>query len=455
MSTRRDRDKERKRRGRGGRESTNKRLDEKGKGFDSSTIQLPQGVSFFNFKDAKPKTLDILKYKVGKGNPFADEGLFHWERTFYVHKNIGSDNRAYVCPQMESGGEHHWYGAATGGKNKCPICEHIIPLSEDYQENKDLIKSIRLQERQLFNVKLAKERRSEIMVLDIATWSFGRLIDAELTTDRDEGDDEYQDFSEWSSKKGGLSIRVTIEKSVYNRRDQFKPISVSFKKRTHEYKNLEDKLHCLDSLIKVPEYKELKEVFLQVDEDTKSQTGKKKFRRKDMQKIKEMSDKQLMRFVIVNDMEVDPDDFEDDVDGLREAITKEVQASLKGTSKSGNGKGKDEDEDEIEVGSTVEWTDEDGDDMKGTVLEIKGKTKKKAMVEDKDGEEFTVPLKDLTLVDDDNGDDDEIEEGSDVTWTDDDDEEHEGEVIEIKGKKATVKEGRKKYKVALKDLTLA
>ena len=459
MENRRDRNKT-SRRG----NSTNRRLDNRVEGFDRTTIQKPQGTEMFAFQNAKPVVLDILKYRAGKGNPFADEGMWCWERTFFVHKGIGADNQKYVCPQMESGGTLKWHGAATGGSKPCPICEHMLSLVEDYQDNKELIKSIRLQERQLFNVCDGRDKNAEVQIFDITHFLFGKILDAELSADRDEGDNEYQDFSEWKSKKGGLSLRITIDKSTYNNREQYKPISVSFQTRKKEYKNMEGKVLCLDSLIKVPTYKQLKKVFMQTDDaDTDSESNN-KFRRNDVQKVREMSDKQLKRFVIVNDMDVELDDFEDDLDGLVDAVVAEIKEATeepKGKGKSkGKGKDKKKADDDIEVDSVVTWTDEDDDDMTGVIVSIKGK---KATVEDEDNDQFKVPLKDLTLAtgddddDDGNGDDDDIEVDSDVEWQDDDGEDHEGTVVSIKGKKATVKEKGKKKKVtiAISDLELA
>ena len=52
-------------------------------------------------------------------------------------------------------------------------------------------------------------------------------------------------------------------------------------------------------------------------------------------------------------------------------------------------------ESKIEVGSEVEWKDDDGDDHEGKVIKIKGET---ATVVDEDDDEFKVDLDDLELV---------------------------------------------------------
>lgn len=113
----------------------------------------------------------------------------------------------------------------------------------------------------------------------------------------------------------------------------------------------------------------------------------------------------------------------------------------------------------IEVGSKVEWEDDDGDDHKGEVIKIKEDT---ATVEDDDGDEHKVDLDDLELVvskstgSKSDKKEVKIEVGSEVEWTDKDGDDCEGEVLKIKGDVATVEDDDgDEHKVALEDLKLA
>jgi hypothetical protein len=92
----------------------------------------------------------------------------------------------------------------------------------------------------------------------------------------------------------------------------------------------------------------------------------------------------------------------------------------------------DDDPAEIEVGSKVTW-DDDGDEETGEVVKIKGK---KATVKDDDGEKHKLKLADLTLVDGDEKGEDGDGDG-DVTLKFDDDD------LEKKHKKAIKKLAKK------------
>src|SRR6266852_5705396 len=58
---------------------------EQDKGFVSTSIQLPDGIE--NYKlEVGIHLVDVMPYRVGKGNPRADEGMVHFEREFIVHR---------------------------------------------------------------------------------------------------------------------------------------------------------------------------------------------------------------------------------------------------------------------------------------------------------------------------------------------------------------------------------
>lgn len=129
----------------------------------------------------------------------------------------------------------------------------------------------------------------------------------------------------------------------------------------------------------------------------------------------------------------------------------------------GDGEDKEEEEDEesgeIEVGSRVTGENEDGDDIEGEVVKIKGDN---VTVEDDEGEKHKCSLDDLTLAEEDEEGEEEgegeIEVGSSVTWEDEDGEDKAGEVLSINEKKGTAKvedEDGDKHTVELDDLTLA
>ncbi len=448
-----NRDKREKRKARSARVSTNRRLSERDKGFESTTVELPKDVGRVSIKDAKSITGDILNYPVGKGNRYADEGMLHWERTFYVHHNIGPDMKSYVCPAMESGGRWNWPGYATGGKKKCPVCKEVMRLhNEGDEDDKNLIQSIKLKERQLVNWRDVEDESGAVKVWDFANWPLGDLIDTEL---RDDPDEEYQDFSDWEN---GLSLRITFEEAKAGKgRTYFKPKTIKFRKRKEQYDpdEIEQKVHCLDNFIKVLEPEELKRIFLQTaDDESDGSSDKKKktkFKESDVQKIKEMSEKQLKKFVVMNDLDIDLDEGYDTVEELRDLVLEEVKEAIaegksskkadKKTEKKADKKKKDpepepDDEDDDE---DDEDEDEDEDESEDEDEEDEEESEDEDSDDAEEDEEDSDDDEEDEDSEDDDSDDDEEDEDEDE---EDEDEDEEDEEDEDEDEKPAPKRGR-------------
>ncbi len=439
--------------------------------YTSTSLKLPKDAKMFQIKSDKPLKLDILPYQVGKGNPFADQGTYHYERTFWVHRGIGPDNASYVCPRETS-----------RGKLPCPICEHLQKLREDPEANEDLIMALKAKRRQLFNVIDVNNPDNGVMIWDISWHLFGQLLLENLE------DEEFAaDRKNWCEFEGGQTLRLGLKEKTFNKQKFYEVSRIDFVDRKRDYNpdKMLDKVYCLDDVVKVLPYEELKKVFMQTGEDTDGHN--KKFRRSDVQQIKEMDEKELQKFVIINDIDVDSDDYPD-LEDFQDAVIEKIKEAIdssdddkksgkKTDKKSAGKKGKkvkdeepeDEDEesaeDEIEEGSKVTW-DDDGEERTGTVSDINQK-KGTCTIDGDDDETYKkVALSDLTLVKDEDEDEDEelededeesaeIEKGSAVTWTDDDQDDHEGTVLSIKGDKVKVKEGKKTYELDMSELTLA
>src|SRR5262249_29306439 len=111
--------------------------------------------------------LDIIPYEAGKGNPYADEGMFHYERTYFCHKKVGPNEDTYICP------------AKTFGK-PCPICEERTRLSRDPEADEAVLKSLRPKERQLWNVFVYDQADKGVQVWDVSDWLFGKHLRAKV-----------------------------------------------------------------------------------------------------------------------------------------------------------------------------------------------------------------------------------------------------------------------------------
>lgn len=235
-----------------------------------TSVKVPEGYEFFSNKEGAPIKIDILPYVVGDGNPWAEKGDLYYERTYYVHKNVGPNSKTYVCP------------AKTAGK-RCPICEWLTKASRDPAADEQLIKDLLPKERQLFWVVDRKDPERAPKLWDQSFHLFGRLLDARLSSAEEE--DNWQDFA---NLKGGFSLKVTFEEKKIGRGTPFYIAqTIDFKNRADDYdESLADELPCLDDLLIVPEYDKLKKIFLQeedasdIDEEDESEEAPAKPKRK-------------------------------------------------------------------------------------------------------------------------------------------------------------------------------
>jgi hypothetical protein len=221
----------------------------------SGYLKLPQGATLF-----KPKAgvhyLDILPYEAGKGNPYADPGTLHWERTFYVHRGVGPNQEMVICPRMTR-------------KARCPICEHRMKLiQEANEENEELIRDLSPKQRQLFNVIDTKEPDKGVQILDISYHLFGKLLDARIrNSDEDEGWDRFFHLED------GFTLRVGFAEKSFGGFAYYEAESIDFKLRKEPYdEEILQKVYCLDDLLIELPYEQIRAMFLQIDEPKEENT---------------------------------------------------------------------------------------------------------------------------------------------------------------------------------------
>ena len=264
-------------------------------GFDNTAITIPEDKKQFILKNDKSVRLDIIPYEVGEGNPFADKGELHYERTFWIHRGIGVDSTPFVCPRKTN-------------DEPCPICEFRAKLMKDSDADEDLIKDLAPKERQLFNVIDTKDKTKGVQVWEISFHLFGKRLDTEIKNSDE--DDNYENFAEL---EGGFTLKCGVEERSFGSQSFFEVSSIGFKPRSEDYdEDILEETTCLDDILIIKEYDELKEIFLQTvedddnDDDKKSSKKKSKKSKKDNEKSSKKSSKK--------DDDDDDDDVEDDDD---------------------------------------------------------------------------------------------------------------------------------------------
>jgi len=324
-------------------------------------FRIPKGLTRYQLKDGTQR-LDFLPFKVGKGNPSAEEGTYHFERTFFQHGRVGAGNESVICPRK------------TFGK-KCPICEYRAKLSQIDDADEKELRDLSPKHRQLFVVK--RPGKDGLMLLESSYFGFGELLDLKLS--KAEEGDEYDKFFYLDD---GFTVRIACEEESIGRGKFVKAKDIEFKIREEQYEDslLED-IPCLDDLLIEIPYDELKELFHE-----SSESGK-----KDNKKPSKPSKKD--------------DEDEDDDDEKPSKPTKPT-----GKKKPAKDEDDEEDDDDDDDDDLVDEDDEDEDEPKPS----KPAGKKKPVKDEDDDDD------DESSDDDDEDGDDESESDDDDEADDED-----------------------------------
>ena len=243
--------------------SARTRVEQRGAGFGLNYLKLPEGVERFEPKAGK-YTLDILSYRVGEGNPYADPDVLFYERTFWVHRGIGPNNQSFLC-------------AAKTLSKRCCICDHRMDLRKSGKGNAETekqIKALAPKERQIFNLVNKAEPEKKVQIFEFSTFLFGEKLDNEINAaDEDENLDLFHSYD----SKHGQSLRVMFEGDSFEGNQFVKAVSIQFKPRQNEYEEEEwlKKVLCLDDLLVETPQSKLKSIFLQDDSGDDDDLSKK------------------------------------------------------------------------------------------------------------------------------------------------------------------------------------
>jgi hypothetical protein len=368
-----------------------RQLAETHQSYERTCIKPPDGMSFFQPKKPGVYRIDIMPYVVGKGNPHAEEGNLHYERTYWTYAFIGPTNATYVAPGMTF-------------KKKDPIAEYTAKLQQQPGYDKELVKKLRPKERQLFIIKDYDDAEKGYQLWDISYHLFGKHLNEKIKSCDKEDAERYDMFFH---PLKGLLVRVAAKEETLPGRTYLEFSDIEFKKRPEQYSSdVVDEMPCLDDLLIEKSYKELKDIFFQTpaDEDDEDE-DEDETRSSDSRKSSKVA----------------PRDEDEDADDEENPTSKHggnrAPKSGKTTSRSDDEDG-DDDEDED--------SDEDGDDEPPTSKKT-GKTSK--------------PIKKGSSTKANSDEDDEDEEDEEDDESDDDAPVEEGQWIKFtyKGKKLTGK----------------
>ena len=225
------------------RQSARQRASERGSGYATTIFKMPEGLSFYKVKKGRNR-LSFLEYQVGKGNPFAKTpGMWHWERTFYTYRKIGAEENSYVAP-----------GKTAGLKDF--IQEFMQEEARKEKANTDLLKALKPSERQAFLVFDHDEPEKKVQLFEFSFHKFGKKLDSRISNA-----DEAKGWN-WffvPDDRGYMLEATFIDTGTYG----LEVDSIDFEKRS---KPLPDDViehgFCLDDMLIIPTYEQLKAIFL-------------------------------------------------------------------------------------------------------------------------------------------------------------------------------------------------
>lgn len=216
-------------------------------------LDVPEGLATFSPKEGSFK-FDVVDYEVGEGNPFAKPGTWYYERTYYVHTNVGPNKSKYVCP------------AKTANK-RCPICEHRVLLAKAEKPDKKLLNSLLPKERQLWLLHFIGkdgEESNGVVLFDYSHHLFGKLLD-KCRSDAEDGETHITEFDD---PDAGSTLKASFSEEDGGGYQYLDCYKIDFRARSNGMdQDLLDHGFCLDKMVKVLPYDQLKKIFFQEEDD--------------------------------------------------------------------------------------------------------------------------------------------------------------------------------------------
>lgn len=185
----------------------------------------------------------IVPYITGKQHPRLPEGHSDFVLNVFVHRGIGINEDNFICLNRTY-------------KQRCPICEYQAKLKENEEADEDEIKSLNPTKRSIYNivcVDTAKDEEKGVQVFDVSHFLFTVPLE-EMA----------------HKKKGGGEIpyaHIDMGKIISFRRKGSKInteyTAFEFKDRGEIPDEILDSAVCLDELLYIPTYEEIRQVFFE------------------------------------------------------------------------------------------------------------------------------------------------------------------------------------------------
>jgi len=189
--------------------------------------------------------IDIIPYYAGSKDPDAESGDPTYTFEYFVHTNVGPQNKWFICPDM--------YG------KPCPICEYREKLRDNDDEK---YKEFFPKKRNLYNIICyddKKQVKKGVQVWDVSNFYFEKPLMAISKRPSRAGKEEKTII--FAHPKKGKSITFSIEPAK-SKNDYPSYVGHSFDDRDYEIDDkVIDSAFTLDEIVTISSYEEIKNVF--------------------------------------------------------------------------------------------------------------------------------------------------------------------------------------------------
>jgi hypothetical protein len=216
-------------------------------------LKLPKGIRMFQPKGGTRARVDFVPYIVtDKLHPDRKEDLKiavpgeQWyKRPFRTHRGVGAEKQTLVCPSS--------FG------RKCPICEYRSQRTKEGADRKET-DVLKFSNRNLYCVIPIddKEHEAEPHVFDVSQFLFQDLLNNEM-----EEDERYYGFFD---PEVGYTLKIRFDEESFAGNKFAQASRIDFVERDHAYTEKElAKVPALDEMLSVLSYKEIDQLFLELD----------------------------------------------------------------------------------------------------------------------------------------------------------------------------------------------
>lgn len=214
--------------------------------FASKVVKFPDGVKAIKLK---PPTMniDVIEYVCGPSNPECDEGLLHFELSYYIHRVPAPDGQqAYPCL---------W----ANHKKPCPICDWM--REQHGRSDPQLLKDMRPNHRHLMNAVDLNSRDPLIQILDVNHYNRGAGFGEQLKSAMR----AVPQFATFAQYDGGYTLVLTVtECSMGGGKKYNAATRIDFVPRARPYgPDVLKYVHNLEACLIPYEYDQLRGLFLQ------------------------------------------------------------------------------------------------------------------------------------------------------------------------------------------------